>query len=95
MNKIQAKIKRALYSNPYINSLQNNSYEAVHSSTYDELSNILLRIITDLTKADSRFMELPSDISMDPNRMTIAQRTDYDKHKKEQVLVFKQIQKEY
>ena len=61
------------------------------NNTVDEMNDFLNPIIADLTKQVVKYNELNTDTVLDPNKMTIVQRNEYEKYQKEKKKIFKKI----
>ena len=61
------------------------------NNTVDEMNDFLNPIIADLTKQVVKYNELNTDMVLDPNKMTIVQRNEYEKYQKEKKKIFKKI----
>ena len=61
------------------------------NNTVDEMNDFLNPIIADLTKQVVKYNELNTDTVLDPNKMTIVQRNEYEKYQKEKKKIVKKI----
>eukprot|EP00347_Sterkiella_histriomuscorum_P009589 403340626 len=63
--------------------------------TVDEMQEYIVPIINSLTQQKVKYNDLNTNMSLDPNKMTISQKKEYENHKKQKNKVFKQLAKDY
>ncbi|CDW87982.1 UNKNOWN [Stylonychia lemnae] len=83
--------------NMIVTSIQNYLNRMLHRNNeiVDEISDFIGPIISELNKQNVKYNDMKLEEALDPNKMTIGQKNEYEKHQKQKQKVFKQLAKDY